>query len=268
MKGAYFWPVYGEHDEGGFPFFESRRAEHVEQALGLKPAEGAVLLSDGYSAYAHYAAKTGITHAQCWAHTRRHLFDAQGAQPQAAARPRSDRGPYTRSRLHIRDNNLTAARKLDYRLIHAKPIVEQFFAWVNQTFEAHGLLPSNPLTKALAYAESDDSGSRSISPTRCPDRHQSSGAGAARHYRWDARRGSFLDGTGAKYVGIVQSLIVTCPAATDRSDGLPWSTSCNASASTRLAGASAHPRLWKQHFAANPLRSALHNLARRKQRTP
>jgi transposase len=59
MKGAYFWPVYGEHDEVCFPFFESRRAEHVEQALGLKPAQGAVLLSDGYSAYAHYAAKTG-----------------------------------------------------------------------------------------------------------------------------------------------------------------------------------------------------------------
>ncbi len=37
-------------------------------------------------------------------------------------------------------------------MLHAKPIVEQFFAWVNQQFEAQGLLPSNPLTKALAYA--------------------------------------------------------------------------------------------------------------------
>ena len=40
MKGAYFWPVYGELDEVCFPFFESRRAEHVEQALGLKPRRG------------------------------------------------------------------------------------------------------------------------------------------------------------------------------------------------------------------------------------
>jgi transposase len=152
MKGAYFWPLYGEHDEVCFPFFDSRRAEHVEQALGLKPAEGAVLLSDGYSAYAHYAAKTGITHAQCWAHTRRHLFDAQGAEPQAAAHALDMIGALYEIEAHIRDNNLTAARKLDYRLIHAKPIVEQFFAWVNQTFEAHGLLTSNPLTKALAYA--------------------------------------------------------------------------------------------------------------------
>ena len=68
MKAAYFWPVYGELDEVCFPFFESRRHEHVEAALGLTHAEGAVLLSDGYSAYAQYAEKAKITHAQCWAH--------------------------------------------------------------------------------------------------------------------------------------------------------------------------------------------------------
>ena len=39
MKGAYFWPVYGELDEVCFPFFESRRAQHVEQALGLNQAK-------------------------------------------------------------------------------------------------------------------------------------------------------------------------------------------------------------------------------------
>ncbi len=28
---------------------------------------------------------TGLTHAQCWAHARRALVEAQGAEPQAAA---------------------------------------------------------------------------------------------------------------------------------------------------------------------------------------
>jgi hypothetical protein len=32
------------------PFFESRRMEHVEQALGLTPVERGVLLTDGYTA--------------------------------------------------------------------------------------------------------------------------------------------------------------------------------------------------------------------------
>ncbi|MHB8347759.1 MAG: transposase domain-containing protein [Acidiferrobacterales bacterium] len=57
----------GQQDEVCFPFFGSRRAEPVEQALSLTQAEGAVLLSDGYRAYAHYANKTGLTHVQCWA---------------------------------------------------------------------------------------------------------------------------------------------------------------------------------------------------------
>jgi hypothetical protein len=29
VKLAYFWPVYGEHDEVCFPFFASRGAENV-----------------------------------------------------------------------------------------------------------------------------------------------------------------------------------------------------------------------------------------------
>ncbi len=35
MKQGYFWPVYGELDEICFPYCESRRAEHVDQLLGL-----------------------------------------------------------------------------------------------------------------------------------------------------------------------------------------------------------------------------------------
>lgn len=63
MKAAYFWPIYGEHDEICFPFFESRRSEHVKQALGLEVIEDGVLLSDGYTAYSRYAEQTGLTHA-------------------------------------------------------------------------------------------------------------------------------------------------------------------------------------------------------------
>lgn len=45
-----------------FLYYPSRATKHVETALGLRRPNGAVLQSDGYSAYAHYA-KTGITHA-------------------------------------------------------------------------------------------------------------------------------------------------------------------------------------------------------------
>ena len=68
MKTAYFWPVYGEHDEVCFPWFPSREGANIYRALGADPAAGAVLLTDGYAAYASYAKKVGIIHAQCWAH--------------------------------------------------------------------------------------------------------------------------------------------------------------------------------------------------------
>jgi transposase len=261
MKGAYFWPVYGELDEVCFPFFESRRAEHVEQALGLSHAEGAVLLSDGYTAYAHYAAKTGITHAQCWAHTRRHLFDAQGAEPQAAAHALDLIGALYEVEARIREQNLTAARKLDYRLIHAKPIVEQFFAWVNQTFEAQGLLPSNPLTKALAYARERRLGLEVYltDPDVPIDTNHLERALRAIPM---GRRAWLFSWTelGAKYVGIVQSLIVTCRL--HQIDPYDYLVDVLQRVGQHPASQVdlLTPRLWKQHFAANPLRSALHDL--------
>ena len=52
MKAAYFWPVYGQHDEIAFLYYPSRSARHVQEALGLSPALGTVLQTDDYAAYA------------------------------------------------------------------------------------------------------------------------------------------------------------------------------------------------------------------------
>ena len=107
MKATYFWPVYGDQDEVCFPHFESRRHEHVEEALGLKLAPGTVLLSDGYAAYESYAKKTGITNAQCWAHSRRGIFEAKPS-PNTSAR-RSSRSPRsTRSKRKSENSNSRA----------------------------------------------------------------------------------------------------------------------------------------------------------------
>ena len=57
----------------------------MEEALGQSPPTGAVLQTDGYTAYAQYAKKMGLTHAQCWAHARRKVFEAQDIEPGPAA---------------------------------------------------------------------------------------------------------------------------------------------------------------------------------------
>lgn len=259
LKAAYFWPVYGELDEVCFPFFESRRAEHIEQALGLTHAEGAVLLSDGYSAYAHYANKTGLTHAQCWAHTRRALIEAQGTEPQAAAPGLDLIGELYAVEDHIRSKNLRADRKRDYRLMHAKPIVERFFAWVSQQFDTQGLLPSNPLTKALGYARQRRYGLEVY--LKDPDVPiDTNHLERALRVIPMGRKNWLFSWTelGAKHVGIMQSLIVTCRL--HQIDPYDYLVDVLQRVGEHPASRVQEltPRLWKQLFAANPLRSALH----------
>lgn len=259
LKAAYFWPVYGELDEVCFPFFESRRAEHIEQALGLTHAEGAVLLSDGYGAYAHYANKTGLTHAQCWAHTRRKLFEAQGAEPEAARGLELIGGLYAVEE-RIRSQKLRAARKLDARWMHAKPIVEQFFAWVNQQFEAQGLLPSNPLTQALAYARERRAGLEVYltDPDVPIDTNHLERALRAIPM---GRKNWLFSWTelGARHIGVMQSLIVTCRL--HQIDPYDYLVDVLQRVGQHPASRvhELTPRLWKPLFASNPLRSALHS---------
>lgn len=261
LKSAYFWPVYGERDEVCFPFFESRRIEHVEQALGLTPVERGVLLSDGYAAYEHYAKKTGLTHAQCWAHTRRHLFEAKGVAPEVAERGLDFIGRLYALEAHIREQKLNGAKKLDYRLVHAKPIVEQFFAWVSQQFEAQGLLPSNPMTKALAYARERRHGLEVYLTDPDVPIDTNHLERALRAIPMGRKNWLFCwTELGAKHVGIMHSLIVTC-----RLHGIdPYDYLVDVLQRVGQHPASrVHeltPRLWKQLFASNPLRSPLHNL--------
>ena len=261
LKAAYFWPVYGEGDEICFPFFASREFKHVEAALGLTAAEGAVLLSDGYQAYSHYAAQIGITHAQCWAHTRRKFFDAQDAEPEAAAQALALIGDLYQVEERIREQKLTGARKRDYRLEHAKPIVERFFAWVGERFAAQGLLPRNPLTRALAYARDRRWGLEVFLADPDVPIDTNHLERALRVIPMGRRSWLFCwTEFGARQVGIIQSLIVTCRLhQIDPYDYL-------VDVLQRVAEHPADrvheltPRVWKELFAQNPLRSPLYAL--------
>jgi len=102
-------------------------------------------------AYASYAKKVGVTHAQCWIHSRRTFFEAKDAEPQAAGEALRQIGALYDIEEQIRKRKLSGENKRLHRLTHSKPLVDKFFDWVDRQFEQQGLLPSNPLTKALAY---------------------------------------------------------------------------------------------------------------------
>jgi transposase len=151
MKQTYFWPIYGERDEICFTHSAGRSGQHVRDMLGLSPPDDAVLLSDGYAVYASYAKQVGLTHAQCWAHARREVFEAKDIEPAHAEKALEHIAALYAAEEHIRNNDMKGAAKRAWRQAHAKPVAERFFKWVDKYFEAQGFLPSSPFTKALNY---------------------------------------------------------------------------------------------------------------------
>jgi hypothetical protein len=259
MKTGYFWPVYGEHDEVCFPFFPSRATQPVRTLLGLTPNNQTVLITDGYAAYQRYAKQTGLTHAQCWAHTRRGFFEAQAADPQAANEALLQIQALYAVEDRIREHKLGGESKKLHRLTYSKPIVEAFFAWIDRQFQRHGLLPSDPLTQALAYARNRRLGLEVFLTDPDVPIDTNHLERALRAIPMGRKNWNFCwTELGAKHVGIVQSLIVTC-----RLHGIDPYTylvdvlqRVSAHPASRVAELT--PRLWKQHFADNPMRSDLH----------
>lgn len=259
MKGGYFWPVYGERDEICFPYHEGRSGKHIEQTLGTDPPpEGAVLLTDGYGAYERYAEKCGLTRAQCWAHSRRKFFDAQSVEPERAGQALDMIGKLYAVEKHIREAKLVGEARRAHRLAQAKPVVEQFFTWVEAQFASHGLLPSSPLTTAMAYVRERRAALEVyLSDPEVPidTNHLER---ALRVVPMGRRNWLFCwTEVGAKYVGIAQSLIATCRL--HEIDPYTYLVDVLQRVGQHPAAdvAQLTPRLWKQHFAANPLRSDL-----------
>jgi transposase len=261
MQTGYFWPVYGEEDEVCFPFHPSRSADFVSQALGLKAAVGSVLLTDGYGAYERYAKKIGITHAQCWAHSRRGFFEALDDEPAGAASALEQIKAMYAVEEEIRDKTLTGEAKQIHRLMYSKPLVEYFFAWVDRELARQGFTPSNPYIVALNYVRERRQGLEVFLTDPDVPIDTNHIERALRVIPMGRKSWLFCwTELGAKHVGIIQSLIITC-----RLHGVdPYTYLVDVLQRVSLHPASRvaelTPRLWKQYFADKPLRSDLHGL--------
>ena len=259
MKTTYFWPIYGERDEICFTHSPSRSGQHVRDMLGLSPPDDAVLLSDGYAAYASYAKQVGLTHAQCWAHARREVFEAKDIEPAHAEKALEHIAELYAAEEHIRKNDMKGAAKRAWRQAHAKPVAERFFKWVDKYFEAQGFLPSSPFTKALNYIRERREGLLVyLDDTDVPI--DTNHLERALRVIPLGRKNWMFSWTevGAKHIGIVQSLLVTCRLH----DVDPYDYLVDV-----LQRVGQHPawlveqltpRMWKTLFANNPLRSDLY----------
>jgi transposase len=260
MRQGYFWPVYGEADEIVFSYAPSRAAAHVPVILG-ENYQG-TLLTDGYAAYERYVAKAAdCTHAACWAHCRRGFEQSLKAEPAAAGDALALIGELYRHERTIREKDLSGNNKLEYRSQHSLPAMEVFWAWCYEQRQRTDLVPSNPLAKALAYAWARREALKVyLSDPEVPI--------DTNHLERALRpipmgRKNFLfcwTELGAKHLGIIQSLLVTC-----RLQGVhPYTYLVDVLQRVGQHPASRvidlTPREWKTRFADDPLKSDLERL--------
>jgi transposase len=256
LHKGYLWPLYGDKDEVAFPFAASRAQAVVREALGKFCG---VLLTDGYIVYERFAVQmTNLVHAQCWSHARRQFEKAQRAEPRFVAMALDRIATFYKEEATIREQGLAAAAKLAHRGEYSKPLVEAFFAWLKQTVITEVLLPTNPFGQAAQYAlEREVELKVFLADPEVPI--------DTNHLEREIRpvalgRKNWLfcwTEIGARQVGIIYSVLASC-----RLQGVdPYIYLVDV-----LQRVDTHPalevhlltpRLWKQHFAEQPLRSDL-----------
>ena len=257
MKSGWFWPLYGDEDEVVFTYSNSRGRGHIERVLAEQFT--GTLISDGYAAYARYAAaQEGVTHAQCWVHARRYFIAAQKEHPEKATEALQQIAQLYHNEDTIRAEQLTGEKKRQYRLVHSKPVVDAFFQWSREQLECGGLLPSDALTKAVNYVISREASLTVFleDPDVQPDTNHLERA--LRPIPMGKKNWMFCwTELGAEHLGIIQSLISTCKLH----DINPYTYLVDVlqriSQHPARKVAQLTPKQWKSCFADKPLRSLI-----------
>jgi len=257
MRQAYFWPIYGDRHEVAFPYAPSRAYSHATSILGKYCG---TLISDGYQAYDDYAARRDeVVHAQCWVHVRRGFINAENVEPDLCAQAIERIAALYQIEKEIREKRLEGEAKQKVRGQKSKRLVAGFFEWLNKELAARALLPSNPFTDAANYAlkRKRDLEVFLADPDVPMDTNHLERA--LRVIPMGRKAWLFCwTEVGAQKVGQIQSLISTCVLheidpytylvdVLQRIDTHPQS---------RVAELT--PRLWKEKFAAAPMRSLLY----------
>lgn len=257
MQQAYFWPVYGEEDEIVFTYNRSRGKQQIEATLATQ-FQG-TLVTDGYAAYARYVEKTaGVTHAQCWVHSRRKFVEAESSSKQEVAIALEFIGQLYHSEKHIQTQQLSGDKKHQYRLTHSKPVVDAFYSWCQQQCQRHDLTPTHPLTKALNYVRNRETALRVFLEDPDVPMDTNHLERALRPIPMGRKNWLFCwSELGAEHVGLIQSLISTCKLQdinphTYLTDVLQRVSDHSASKVEELT-----PRVWKEKFVDAPMRSVL-----------
>ncbi len=259
MQQGYFWPVYGDKDELCFPFAASRGMKVIEQLLGVHFS--GTLIADGYAAYSAWVqGNEQVTLAQCWTHSRRQFVQARDGEERAVDQALDIIGRLYQIEGDARTQQLTDESLRAHRLAHAKPVVDELFAWRRWQSTREDLLPGDPFTLALKYIDDREQALRVfLADPRVPldTNHVERGL---RRIPMGKKNWLFCwTELGAEHVGLIQSLIATCRLH----DINPYTYLVDVLQRVSIHPASRvselTPRLWKVHFADKPLRSDIYD---------
>lgn len=258
MKQTYFWPIYGERDEVVFTWSAGRSHQHaVDQLSGFN----GILLTDGYDAYVRATAKLNardqqITHASCWVHGRRGFERALAMEPALAQHALDLIAELYQIEATIRAREFTSDEVAAWRRKHSAPIVDTFFDWVAEQRQRPDLLPSNPLGKALVYVAEREAALRVFLEQPGVQMDTNHLERALRVIPLGRKNHLFCwSELGARQLGMLQSLMVTCQLHDINPYDYLVDVLQRVARHPAKDVAALTPRLWKQRFAANPLRS-------------
>lgn len=254
MKKGYFWAYFGDQLEVFFEFSPSRGRKVLDETLAGFRGH---LLSDGYIAYESYVKNlVGVIGCQCWNHARREFLPAEKRHPDLARWVLVQiQNLY---RIEKKARGKPPPKVLSIRQAEAKPIVEAIFAFLKKTTQEGTFTPSDPFLKAANYvlARKQELGVFLTNAEVPIDTNH-----VEREIRPQAvgRKNWMFHVTeeGAKHAAVFYSLIRSCVLAKVNPtvylvDVLQRIDIIKGQDTELLI-----PRLWKEHFEANPLRSPL-----------
>jgi transposase len=199
------------------------------------------------------------TRHSCWAHARRGFVKAEDVEPERAATALDRIGALYAIEAEIREKELAGEAKAQVRGARSRPIVVAFFEWLEQELAASALLLTNPFTKAARYARVRRKGLEVFLADPNVPIDTNHLERALRPIPMGRKNWLFCwTEIGAEKVGQIQSLLGTCMLH----DVDPYTYLVDVlqrvDTHPQARVAELTPRLWKQNFAADPIRSLIH----------
>jgi transposase len=156
-KSGRLWVYLGDRDHPGVVFdYTPTHARDGPQTF-LKTYKG-YLQADAFSAYDGIYAPGGIIEVACWAHARRHFFDARTSDAarahEALARIRALYAVEDEAKAQITAGQLEDAAadawRLRLRQEKSQPLLVAFESWLRA--QQTQVLPKSPFAQAIGYA--------------------------------------------------------------------------------------------------------------------